>query len=467
MKKQVTQDVVPAKKSIRDIEVPSRSRDEAKKASRSFSKEDPYERPIEIRHSSNVKIQSETSRHDSTSKDYEPPTSNYKYSYDLPKKSKKTPIYIGVVFGVIVLALLASSLFKSATITVTPLSQSKSITESFTAKKDDPTAPLDYQIVTVTKETERIIDPKDISSEQKVEKKSTGTIVIYNNFGSSPQKLIATTRFETPEGLIFRLVSAVTVPGKTTKDGKSVPGSVEAQVVADQAGQKYNIGMKDFTIPGLKSDAEKYKTMYARSKTEMTGGFTGVEKVVSKDVLSTIGTQMETALKADLANEIIKQIPADYIIFQSSLDYKFDPASTLSTTSGATALKKKGVASAVIFNRSSITKSILAKVLPDADQSLISISNLDALSFDLKSDLSSISSGPINFGISGDVELVWIINEDKLKNDLLGLSKTNAKTIMSAYPSIKEAWVLTRPFWNNKIPSNTEKVKIVNTLENK
>ncbi len=470
MKKNVTQDIVPAKRSIRDVELPSKAKEETRRSTKSLAGSDPFTRPVAIH----------TDSKSSAIEDYEPikiepvqrtpvpPSHDFKYTYSEPKKSNRKFL---ILSGMVVLAVIAfglSAIFKSATITVTPIVQSKSIDEKFVAKKDVSTGgDLGFQIVTVTKDLEQNVDPKDVTSEQKVEKKAVGTIVIYNNFGAEPLKLVATTRFQTPEGLIFRLVSSVSVPGKYVKDGKSVPGSIEAQVVADQAGANYNIGLKDFTVPGLKSDPAKYKAVYARSKGEMTGGFSGLQKVVTKDVLLRVESDMEASLKTSLSRDVVAQIPADFVLFTGSLTFKFEPSMTATNSTGATLVKKRGVVSAIIFDKKTLTKSILSKVLPDANADLIKITNLDSLNFTLATSSVQNIGSTISFGLKGDTGFVWVIDESRLKSDLLGLSKSNANTVMSAYPSIKEAWILTRPFWNTKIPTDPKKVTIVNTLENK
>jgi hypothetical protein len=466
MKKNVTQDIVPAKKSIRDVELPSRYKDEPRKYTKGADREDVFTRPVSINNNAARSVpHDEPVRIEPPQKPPVPP-SDFKYSYSEPKKSNKKYLYLGI-FVVIILAIFAiSALFKSATITVTPIVQSKSIDESLVAKKDVSYSGLKFQLVNITKDTESAIDPKDIVTGQKVERKASGTIVIYNNAGSAPQKLVATTRFQTPEGQIFRLVDAVTVPGTSIKDGKQVPGSVEAVVVADQAGPSYNVGLKDFTLPGLKTDAVKYKMIYGRSKTEMSGGFSGIDKAISKEALSKVEGDLEATLRVGLSKDITAQIPADFVLFPDSLTYKFDPVVTVTTGAGTTVAKKKGVASAIIFDRKSLTKEILSKVLPEGNSDLISITNLDALKFSLLVSTSSILTSPsINFSLKGDANFVWVIDADKLKSDLLGLSKSNANTVMSAYPSIKEAWVLTRPFWNGKIPTDPKKVNIINTFE--
>lgn len=473
MKKNVVQDVLPPKKSIRNVEMPSRTRDfvsdtereysapAPKSARKSAPKEDPFTRSVNIRQEAPLRIEPADAGI--------PPISNtppsYKYDFDEPKegRSKKVSYIIGFI-TILVLAFGISALFRSAQIKIAPREEVKTLNDVFVAKKDISPNNLGFQVVSITKDVEKTVDSIDTSGSQKVEKKSQGKIIIYNNFGSEPQKLVATTRFQTPEGLIFRITSAVTIPGKTVKDGKTIPGSVEADVEADKVGPSYNIGLKDFTIPGLKGDP-KYKAIYARSKTEMTGGFSGVQKVVNPDVLTKLEKEMEDGLKNSLSNDLVNQIPADFILFPSGLTYKYDSVTQTALANGNVVLKKKGQTMAVIFDKSGLSKAIQAKVLPEALNSTVKIANLDKLVFAYASSTSvSNSTQSISFTLSGSPDFVWVVDENKLKTDLLGLSKTSAKSVIASYSSVKEAWILTRPFWNQNIPSDAKKVTIINTL---
>ena len=56
------------------------------------------------------------------------------------------------------------------------------------------------------------------SGEPKAKLKSSGKIIVYNNFSSEPQRLIIRTRFESPEGLVYRIPESIVVPGKTEKN---------------------------------------------------------------------------------------------------------------------------------------------------------------------------------------------------------------------------------------------------------
>ena len=464
MKRNIVQDVVPPRKSIRDIDLPSRVRGNSSnvmgeirtgkdKHTHNLTSSE-YEVPIKIEPSNNSKPP--IISHDE----------QFNYDFDEPKKRSKLVLYSAGVFLLIVLAFGVSAIFRSAEVRITPREMAKNMNGSFTAKKEISPNGLSFQVVSISKETEKNVDPTQTGGQERVERKASGRIVIYNNFSSEVQKLVATTRFETPEGLVYRIKDPVAVPGKTTKDGKVVPGSIEVTVEADKIGPTYNIGLKDFTIPGFKGDP-RYKDMYARSKTEMSGGFSGVQKVVSKDALINIEKEMEQTLKTSLYNDLVNQIPADYILFPDSLSYRFDTPSQSVTATGDVIVKMRGVTAAVIFNKASLSKAIQTKVLSEAGDDGVIISNLDKLKFSYTATTTlSNTTSTVSFNLNGEPNFVWIFDENKLKTDLLGLSKKNAKIIISSYPGIKEAWILTRPFWNQKIPNDPENVTLVNTLQN-
>ena len=60
---------------------------------------------------------------------------------------------------------------------------------------------------------------------EKVEVRATGKLTVQNAYSSDAQVLVATTRFESPDGKIFHLDSRTTIPGATIKDGKVVPST--------------------------------------------------------------------------------------------------------------------------------------------------------------------------------------------------------------------------------------------------
>ncbi len=458
MKKNVVQDVVPPKKSIRNVTIPIRTALPKKDKPPSIHpiEDNEFTRPVAIRQEPPIRITETPPPTPPT-----PPINipNYKYDFDQPKKTSKKWLYISIIFLILAGAFGISSFFKSAIVKVTPKQESLSLLDSFRAQKEATGTGLGFQVVTVSKSVEKVVAA---TGEEKVDKKAQGRVIIYNET-TQAQKLVATTRFETPEGLIFRIVSAVTVPAKTLKDGKNVAGSIEALVEADKTGSSYNVGLKDFTIPGFKGDP-KYKQVYARSKTEMTGGFSGMQKIVSKDVLDKSEAELETALKEALSKDITTQIPANFVLYVSSISYKLSPAEQTEGTNDSANLKKIGTASAIIFDKTSLTRIILAKLAPQVTTDTVIISNIESLEFSYNGVFDPNSDSSLNFSLKGSPNIVWIFDENKLKTELLGLSRTKAKVVLSTYDTIKEAWVETHPFWNQGIPKDPEKVTLINTL---
>ena len=114
------------------------------------------------------------------------------------------------------------------------------------------------------------------SSFHDVSVKAQGTITIYNAYNSSPQELVATTRFVTPDGKIFRLANTVTVPGAQVVNGQITPSSITASIVADQPGPNYNIGpVAHLTVPGFQKDTARYNGFYGTITSSTSGGYIG------------------------------------------------------------------------------------------------------------------------------------------------------------------------------------------------
>lgn len=460
MKKNVVQDVVP-KKSIRNVKLSGRREPEETVSAQKYKEEpkelpqmdEDFSRPVPIVKQAPMRIEPLVKNPPET---FNSPS--YKYEFNEPKKPSKKWFYFSSIVLILVIAFAVSAFFKKATIKVSPKQEEKNISESFLAKKDVATG-MSFQTVTVSKDIERTAKA---TGEEKVDRKSSGKIIIYNNYNNQPQKLVATTRFQTPEGLIYRLVSPVTVPGREVKDGKTVPGSVEVTVEADKAGVSYNIGLKDFTIPGFKGDP-KYTSIYARSKTEMTGGFTGMQKVVSKEALETADKEMKAELEATLLKDIEAQIPANFISYKEGLSFDFEQTVQVpDTTKEDVVLRKKAKVTAIIFDKGLLSKALLSKLMPEVESEAVKISNLSSLGFTLNS--LSDSDKLVSFTISGNAIFVWVFDENKLKTELLGLSKKSAKVVISQYPAVSEAWIETKPFWNQNIPRDPENVSLVNTL---
>ena len=177
---------------------------------------------------------------------------------------------------------MTSAFFDHADITInfkqTPWSYQNNFTASKNAVGINPSNnTIPAQVFTSTK---NVTESFPGSSVQQVSQKAQGTITIYNAYGASSQELVATTRFLTPDGKIFRITQNVTVPGETkTANGTLAPSSITAPIVADQAGPDYNVGpVAKLSIPGFDSNSALEAGFYGVITASTTGGFIGTAR---------------------------------------------------------------------------------------------------------------------------------------------------------------------------------------------
>lgn len=450
MAKNVLQDIVPPeKRSIRNVPVPSRAGrgsssvvSDIKPRERASSREDESnepEIPVQVR-----QWERELPR--------EYPQEQ---KYESPFPSKKG-IWIASGVALIIVALAVMSLFTGATITITPKSEATSTTQTFTAKRDAQGGDLDFQIVKISKDLGKTVPA---NGEEKVERKASGQIIIYNNFNSAEQRLIKNTRFETPEGLTYRINESVVVPGK--KDANT-PGSVMVTVYADEAGEKYNIGLKDFTVPGFKGDP-RFKDIYARSKTEMKGGFIGTVKKVSDSDKASTTKELDSSLTAQLKSDIVSQVPADFILYESGMFFSFESLPQTGNSATTADLNERGTLTGVMINRKKLSEYLANTLAQKVPKNSVAVSNLDSLSFKMLNHetFNPDTDSTVAFTLSGNISFVSQVDTEKLKSDLLGKSRSSFASILQNYGAILHGKEVVRPFWKRSFPTNLKDITIV------
>src|SRR3989344_6062534 len=128
--------------------------------------------------------------------------------------------------------------------------ESKALSGSSFQRDDTetPKQPRRYKlwlVAIISGEESKVV--QDTKTKDVIEK-AKGTVLIYNNFSSVPQRLDIDTRLEGSNGKIYKTVKKIVVPGMRS----SAPGSVEVGIYAAAGGEEYNSGPLDFTIFGFK-----------------------------------------------------------------------------------------------------------------------------------------------------------------------------------------------------------------------
>lgn len=368
-------------------------------------------------------------------------------------------LYYGVISIVFIalLSFLFSVFFAGATITVTPKIDTLTVDGEFRGVSKDPsTREIQYDIMTLE---ELLSATVPATGKVDVQEKASGNITVFNDYNDSPQRLIVNTRFETPDGLIFRIAKSITVPGK--KDG--VPGSIEVTIYADEPGEQYNVGLTNFTIPGFKG-APQFEGFYASSKTSMEGGFVGERLKVEESTLTLERNKLRATLEASLLDKVSSEQPVGFISFPDSIFIEF-VSETPKDREGEVEIREKAVLYNVLFAEEAFAKFLAEATLGSFDGNDVTFReniNLTLIPQPLEKEesIAPWRDGEFKFILTGTADIVWLFDESALKDDLSGRNKEAIYTILSGYSSIDEAEVVIRPFWKGSFPTDTEEIKI-------
>jgi len=285
--------------------------------------------------------------------------------------------------------------------------------------------------------------------------KAEGIIAVFNK-GKDAQVLIAPTRFESPDGKIYRIPAGIVVPASKTDNGKIIPGSKETKVIAEKAGPEYNIGLSDFTLPALKG-SPKFNLIFGRSKTEMKGGSSGERIVVGKEDKSAALAKLAGEAKTEAGALAKSKLPQNEFLVAPTVEYVLSKE-TVSPEVGQTAkefeIALEGEVKGISVGRAEL-ESFLIKKYPqlNGDTRNLKIKNLDALSVKIsgyKFDLPAFK-----MQISGKTEVEGSVDIDAIRDGVAERKLFNPSDILSAYPGLSRAEVKYKPFWSVLFKSYT------------
>ena len=383
-------------------------------------------------------------------------------------KKRNTPkmiIWTVALLSIIFLLFSVTSFFSTATVTIVPKVARVELDDTYIARKSALPGELQYEVMTLQKKMSRQLDATETENS---EIKASGKIIVYNNFSAAPQKLIINTRFESENGLTYKIPESIIVPGVKLVGGKKVAGSVETAIFADEAGDRFNMKISDlkgdFKIPGFKGD-KKYDSFYARLKTDITGGSSGKVKKVPAKILSDARAELRANIKSELLKEAFVTKPKSSVLFESA--YYIDFASLPDTSLGADKIEINESATlyGIIFDENALSSYVAEKKLSNdyngAPVNLILDENTTS-ELSNNSKIKPWESDTINLFLKGEANIVWTYDKDLLQKSLVGQNKNDLNRILSSYPGIIEMRAEVRPYWKKSFPNKPEKIKIEN-----
>lgn len=355
---------------------------------------------------------------------------------------------IFVILSALLIGLIVFFSMSKATITISPKKELLSVDFPVQVgpKADDATSQPVVKGVVVEKE---------VSYDEKVEASGTTTVstsgkltVKITNGGSATQPLIATTRVQAADGTLFRLKKAVTAPAK---------GFVDAEVYADKAGTSLPADAK-FTIPGL--NEAKQKIIYAESGAAAAADGDVVRTITEDDILKGKAAGLAKAeedLKAALKKshpEVTDVVVSREIVNTASNAKAGDAAQT------ATIMVKAKV-TLVGYDGKAVRAMVQEKLISGVPEGKeFSGIHDNALVVRLTSADPVKGTAAIRVYADGDA-VIKSTSNTLAKENVAGMSATQAKEFLENFDAIDEAEVKLFPSWLKKIPTLKDHIDIV------
>jgi hypothetical protein len=275
--------------------------------------------------------------------------------------------------------------------------------------------------------------------------KARGEITVVNELNRN-QPLVVRTRFQTPDGKVFRAQSGIVVPAG---------GTTTVQVVADEGGADGNLkkGAR-LAIPGLHSTT----AVYGRVDTNLSGGTAADTTTVSGDDVK----RAESRLTRQLAEEGI-----------ADAKDKLAVGSTLNPEVAAITLLDSSEAPAVGTAAKQFTVQGRARItyFSYAEKDLKSVTEED-LKAKVPGGTTLVQQRRDVFAVreSSDQELDTVliirtstapgISEGDVAEEIAGKSPEEARRVITADGRATDVSIKLSPFWVRSVPGDAGKIEV-------
>jgi hypothetical protein len=381
------------------------------------------------------------------------------------KKLQRRLLWAGLAAFLVVAYLLGMYLFSTATVTLYANGTKVGIDTSFTvdpaAKSSDPAkAVLAGQVITVNKDLSGPFTP---TGKKDVGTKSTGKMTISNGLGVD-QPLVTGTRFEAPDGKLFRSTADVTVPKAYLNAGGSiVNGTATVDVTADQAGDSYNQAPAAYTLPALSNPK------ITAQGGQMSGGTTKTVTVATQGDVDTAKAAILDKDKEDAERDIKGRLPEGHVALDAS------KATTVASLNAAPAVGAEGTTGQLTLK---VTYTVLA-VDEKAYTELVEAQELKQIGennqiYDNGLENAQITasekdgSGKQNFHLTTEAYGGAKLNKEAVAKAISGKRYGDATDHVTSLPGISRAEIHLSPAWSTSLPQRPAKIKIdIQVAENK
>ena len=286
---------------------------------------------------------------------------------------------------------------------------------------------------------------------QEKDDRAHGSIRVYNTSSGASQTLVASTRFISEGGRLFRSERQAIVPRS---------GYVDVDVVAAESGQEYNVEASKFSLPGLAGTA-LYTAIYGESFQPMKGGTQTHVAVVTREDVESAREQLIEALKVQATQSLLGRIPGNVqVVADSVTSVVLQDGALVNEGAELTQFNysAKVKVSALGFQKNEadlLAKRIVQDSL-DEGQSV----NEQTLEIAYKVDQPTANAGALSIEVMIHVDQYDALDMQDLKGKLQGVKKNGFTEVFRQYPYLAKAEFSFWPFWVEHVPQSAERIHL-------
>lgn len=384
-----------------------------------------------------------------------------------------------VVTSLAVFVFIAYVVLPGATIYIEPASDvvTKAVNITLELNPDDPRELKSYSVSADT-EYSMSHPATGILSEGS---RATGVITIINT-SDRTWDLVQETRFQTDEGLVFRIQQDVSVPSGTVEN----PGSISATVIADELdangtliGERGNIAPSRFFLPGLRDDSREL--IYAENYEAFAGGETKVSAILLEEDLTAAREKLEAELQERVLSALQKEVLSQGNALNTELSLLEDsdvlqyssvvvdmPYELVGQEMEDFELEGNISLSGVAYDREAllailkteiVTAETPGKQLVRIDEDSVSINVMEfdnsRLSYKFTAQIQGIEEYEIDPELEGGSKLA-----KRIREHIAGENIEDAEQFIQNLPEVNKVEIKIWPVWSPTIPKLTDNIKI-------
>ena len=172
---------------------------------------------------------------------------------------------------------------------------------------------------------------------------------------------------------------------------------------------------------------------------------------------------LKDKLQQSLIAKTRVQVPDGYLFYSGATVFTTDDTVVAPySRTDQIPLALHGKLTTYLIKQDPLVKNIVSTFVNNYNDEPVMIPKLSSLIFVPSSDkpFDPDNDTTITFTFDGSAKILWNVNIDDVKNQLVGVEKSAFEGILAGIPGVENADVVIKPFWKQAFPTDPKKINV-------